>query len=148
MSNPKKSILITFEGDTTRATLLTGYRGDTRVKTAFAKRNRADAYDAFEGARIALTRLFGRDPFPVDDEPKFSEGDIVRLKYTDPKRGFVKDALCKVFYKAPNKMTPYLAKVLDEPSNFDSAYTRHANNGIGRDVVLFAGEMRKIEEGK
>jgi len=61
---PCKSVLITFHGDTTHATQLTGYDHDTRTKSACAKRNPTDEYNAYEGARIALARLFGVDPFP------------------------------------------------------------------------------------
>lgn len=61
---PCKSVLITFHGDTTHATQLTGYDHATRTKSAWAKRNPDDDYNAYEGARIALARLFGVDPFP------------------------------------------------------------------------------------
>lgn len=61
---PCKSVLITFHGDTTHATQLTGYAHDTRAKSACSRRNPTDEYDAYEGARIALARLFGVNPFP------------------------------------------------------------------------------------
>lgn len=64
---PCKSVLITFHGDTTHATQLTGYDHDTRTKSACAKRNPADEYNAYEGARIALARLFGVNPFPEQE---------------------------------------------------------------------------------
>lgn len=64
---PCKSVLITFHGDTTHATQLTGYDHDTRTKSACAKRNPTDEYSAYEGARIALARLFGVDPFPEQE---------------------------------------------------------------------------------
>ena len=67
---PCKSVLITFHGDTTHATQLTGYDHDTRTKSAWAKRNQTDEYDAYEGARIALARLFGVDPFPEQNLPR------------------------------------------------------------------------------
>ena len=67
---PCKSVLITFHGDTTHATLLTGYDHDTRTRSAWAKRNDGDNYDAYEGARVALARLFGRDPFPEVPAPE------------------------------------------------------------------------------
>lgn len=65
---PCKSVLITFHGDTTHATQLTGYDHDTRTKSACAKRNPTDAYNAYEGARIALARLFGVNPFPEPEK--------------------------------------------------------------------------------
>lgn len=64
---PCKSVLITFHGDTTHATQLTGYDHDTRTKSACAKRNPTDEYNAYEGARIALARLFGVNPFPEQE---------------------------------------------------------------------------------
>jgi hypothetical protein len=147
---PTKSILITFEGNTTRATMLTGYTGDTRTKTAFAKCNPADEYNAFEGARIALARLFGLEPFfeEPNPEPQFEVGDIVRLNCSAENRGMVKDALGKVTYKAGNQMTPYLVKVLDEPSGRDSFIKRYSHLSDCKEVVVFPGEMRKVEEVK
>ena len=65
---PCKSVLITFHGDTTHATQLTGYDHDTRTKSACAKRNPTDEYNAYEGARIALARLFGVNPFPEQEK--------------------------------------------------------------------------------
>ena len=62
---PCRSILITFNGDTTHATHLTGYTGDVRTRSARAKCHEDDAYNAYEGARIALARLYGVDPFPT-----------------------------------------------------------------------------------
>jgi len=67
---PCKSVLITFHGDTTHATQLTGYDHDTRTKSTWAKCNPSDKYDPYEGARIALARLYGRDPFPAEEKPK------------------------------------------------------------------------------
>lgn len=70
---PCKSVLITFHGDTTHATQLTGYDHATRTKSAWAKRNPDDDYNAYEGARIALARLFGVDPFPEMEKPDTPE---------------------------------------------------------------------------
>ena len=148
-TTPKKSIRISFEGNTTRATMLTDYHGDTYTKTAFAKYNPVDAkqgfpYSEFEGARIALARLFGLEPFTKDDEPQFKEGDIVRLNVSDERRSMVKNALCKVELRAPNKMTPYVVKILDEPNTADRLFKKY---GIyANTAVVFAGEMHKIEE--
>lgn len=62
---PCRSVLITFDGNTTHATTLTGYDHDTRTKSAYAKCHEGDEYSAYEGARIALARLYGVDPFPA-----------------------------------------------------------------------------------
>ena len=144
MTKKNKNILISFEGNVTRATLIDG---DT-VSTATAKWNPADLYSSYEGARIALARLFGVEPFEVDDEPQFNPGDIVRLTVSDFKRGMVKESLGKVFWKSPNKMTPYVVRVLDEPRSMDTLCKKYGFAPDSKDVVAFAAEMRKIEEGK
>lgn len=66
---PCRSVLITFHGNTTHATKLTGYDHDTRTKSACAKCHKDDEYSAYEGARVALARLYGVDPFPAAAEP-------------------------------------------------------------------------------
>lgn len=148
---PAKSILITFEGNTTRATLLTGYHGDTRTKTTFAKYNPDDAkhgmpYSEFEGVRIAVARLFGLEPFPVDDEPQFEVGDLVRINVDDYARSMHKAALGKVMRKAPNKMTPYAVKILDD----DRANLNPMMAGLlgfrPYETVVLPGEMTKVGE--
>jgi hypothetical protein len=92
-------------------------------------------FTTYEGARIALARLFGVDPFPVDDEPQFNVGDIVRLNGEDRRRNMVEDALGEVVGRAPNKMTPYAVRILSD------GYAR-----TPYDVVVMPGEMRLIEE--
>lgn len=79
------TILIRLNGDETMAALLAdGYRPD-RVEIARARRNPDDTYDAYEGARIALARLYGKEPFP-EAKPKptkpqrFKVGDLARVK--------------------------------------------------------------------
>ena len=151
-TEPKKSIHISFEGNTTRATLLTDYHGDTRTKTAFAKYNPDDAkagrpYSEYEGARIAICRLFGVEPFPKDPEPQFNVGDLVEVKINSAARGLDKNSVAKVEWKSPNKMTPYLVKVLDtphDPKNFSyiRPYPEPHNS------VIFAGEMKLLREAK
>lgn len=142
---PTKSVLITFEGDTTRATLLTDYTGDTRAKTAFAKRNPADPYHPYEGARVALARLFGLEPFPEDPEPKFDEGDLVRITVTDPYRNLHEQALGKVMRKAPNKMVPYAVKILDD-DRFNNPLLTGFMGFKPFETVVLPGEMKKVIE--
>ena len=137
--HPVKSIIITFNGNKTYATQLTAYAGEVRVRSAEAKCNPDDPFVAYEGARIALARLYGVDPFPVDPEPKFEVGDLVRLNVTDTRRGMGEGSLCVVVDKAPNKMTPYVVRVLDDPENL---------NAPKYDVIVMPGEMSKIEEVK
>ena len=100
---PCKSVLITFHGDTTHATQLTGYDHDTRTKSACAKRNPTDEYNAYEGARIALARLFGVDPFPEQEnkeaapkkepEPELKKGVRVRIDAPEHNIGYEKGSV-------------------------------------------------------
>ena len=57
------------------------------------------------------------------------------------------ESLGKVFWKSPNKMTPYVVRVLDEPRSMDTLYKKYGLGPVTKDVVTFAAEMRKIEEG-
>lgn len=146
---PKKSIHISFEGLTTRATLLTDYHGDTRTKTAFAKYNPDDAkaglpYSEFEGARIAVARLFGLEPFVNDPEPQFNVGDLVEVTVNSPMRNLSKTSVAKVDWKSPNKMTPYLLKILDAPISIPRAGALPTPF----DSIAFAGEMKLLKEAK
>ena len=75
---PCKSVLITFHGDTTHATLLTGYDHDTRTRSAWANRKPEDDYDTYEGARVALAHLFGRDPFPEAPVPEAPQAKRIK----------------------------------------------------------------------
>lgn len=148
-TEPKKRIVVSFEGNTTRATLMTDYHGDTRTKTAFAKYNPDDAkeglpYSEYEGARIAVCRLFGVEPFPKDPEPQFDEGDLVEVSINSPMRNLSKTSVAKVAWKSPNKMTPYLLKILDAPIS---------NRYVGQqptpfDAIAFAGEMKLLKPAK
>lgn len=138
---PVRSIVITFNGETTYATLVTGYSNGCRTKSAKARFSSEDPpgmYSPYEGARIALARLFGVEPFVADDEPQFKEGDIVRITANDARRGLTEGDLGKVIHRAPNKMTPYAVKVLD------SDFVRCAD--LLGEVIAMPGEMRKIEE--
>lgn len=137
--HPVKSIIITFNGNKTYATQLTAYAGEVRTKVAEAKCNPDDLFNTYEGARIALARLFGIDPFPVDPEPQFEIGDIVRLTVDDKRRNMIEGALGKVVEKTPNKMTPHVVRVLDV-EDWPSMKPF--------DVIAMPGEMRKVEEAK
>ena len=55
--------------------------------------------------------------------------------------------MAKVEWKSPNKMTPYLVKVLDtprDPKNY--SYIRPCPDPY--DAVIFAGEMKLLREAK
>ena len=81
------TILIRLKGDETTATLIQDKFPGERISRSCAKRNPDDAYNAYEGARIALARLFAEDPFPKQEEkPKprekrerFKVGDLARV---------------------------------------------------------------------
>lgn len=64
MSEPTRSIIIQLKGDVTYATMLSGYDGELVARHACARRNPKDEYNRYEGARIALARVLGVDPFP------------------------------------------------------------------------------------
>ena len=89
MSEKKASssatILIRLNGDETTATLIQVVFPTVRITRSIARRNPADAYRAYEGARIALARLYGQDPFPKQEEKpskkreRFKVGDLARV---------------------------------------------------------------------
>lgn len=74
MSEPTRSIIIQLKGDVTYATMLSGYDGELVARHACARRNPKDEYNRYEGARIALARVLGVDPFP---ETKNVESKVV-----------------------------------------------------------------------
>lgn len=77
------TIVIRLKGDETTATLIQDKFPGERISRSRARRNPDDAYNAYEGARIALARLFEEDPFPKEKEPKkpvrFKAGDQARV---------------------------------------------------------------------
>lgn len=83
------TIIIRLNGDETTATLIRDEFPTQTIRRTCARRNPADTYDAYEGARIALDRLYGKDPFPKEPVPEkpfvpsFQEGDLVRTRNDD-----------------------------------------------------------------
>lgn len=77
------TILIRLKGDETTATLIQDKFPGERISRSRARRNPDDAYNTYEGARIALARLFEEDPFPKAAEPekpiRFKAGDQARV---------------------------------------------------------------------
>lgn len=65
------TITITTDGRTTLA-MKASHRGeDIEVSTGLSHCRPGDAYSEYEGARIALARFYGLDPFPkVENEPQ------------------------------------------------------------------------------
>lgn len=70
LANPDRSSLnveISFDGNTTRATLIKDGR---EVKTAEARCNPSDTFDRGEGAKVAVNRLFAKKEKPKKEKPK------------------------------------------------------------------------------
>ena len=64
------TVTITTDGRTTLA-MKASHRGeDIEVSTGLSHCRPGDAYSEYEGARIALARLYGLDPFPREDKPQ------------------------------------------------------------------------------
>lgn len=89
----REVIVITSDGVTTTARLKDG---KTTVKEDVSKCADSDTFDQYEGARIALARLFGKDPFQQLDGPVYREvdryakvGEFVRCKSDDRFNGDV-----------------------------------------------------------
>lgn len=61
-----RSVLITFSGDVTHAVKLSNYDDGSTALGATAKRSPDDKYSEYEGARVALARLYGVDPYPKE----------------------------------------------------------------------------------
>ena len=87
-------VTITTDGRTTLA-MKASHRGeDIEVSTGLSHCRPGDVYSEYEGARVALARLYGLDPFPQEAKPQeapipeapkpftpsFQVGDIVRLR--------------------------------------------------------------------
>lgn len=73
LANPDRSSLvveISFDGNTTRATLLKDGR---EVKTAEARCSPSDTFDRGEGAKVAVNRLFAKKEKPKKEELKKKE---------------------------------------------------------------------------
>lgn len=80
---PPQAIMIGVSGNTVWAHVANAYGQNLECVAGYAKCHPNDTFDFYEGARIALARAFGKDPFPKTDEPKpmvpsFQVGDIVR----------------------------------------------------------------------
>ena len=94
-----------LDGKTTRAGMLNN--AENCYKMADARLHPRDKYDAYEGARIALARLFGKEPF----EGKETEEPVRKPKY---KKGQIVEAVKNVYgkYRAGD-----LGSVLDPGCN-------------------------------
>lgn len=98
---PTQAIMIEVSGNTVWAHVANAYGQHLKCVAGYAKCHPNDTFDFYEGARIALARAFGKNPFPKTDdaekpsgekaeektdviyhpkpmEPSFQVGDIVR----------------------------------------------------------------------
>jgi len=123
MSEPVRSIIIQLKGDVTYATMLSGYDGELIARHACARRNPKDAYNRYEGARIALARVLGVDPFPEQKDASMTCGGT--------------------FCKAPEKpkKDPNVFKVGDRVRTKGSPFTPSCQNRPG--VVARVDELFK-----
>lgn len=74
------TILIRLNGDLTTAVYLPDYDSDDGIqfgRGSTARRNPADKYDAYVGARLALDRLFGKEEAEEEHKPRWKVGDRV-----------------------------------------------------------------------
>ena len=161
------TILIRLNGDLTTAVYLPDYDSDDGIqfgRGSTARRNPADKYDAYVGARLALDRLFGKDGMFADkmpeetkkapepekteapkEETEFQVGDIVR----------VTNAVL-TFSRYKNRDVAVVTKVVPPPpaSWFRTIYCIkvRSKERKGSEGVAFAGELtllhRPAKEGE
>lgn len=71
---PTQAIMIEVSGNTVWAHVANAHEEHLECIAGYAKCHPNDTFDFYEGARIALARAFGKDPFPkTDDAEKPSE---------------------------------------------------------------------------
>ena len=86
---PTQVITITRSGNTVSANREDVYAsGEVNGCVALARCHPNDTFDFYEGARIALARAFGKDPFPKTEEeetsgktPQFRDGKWVKARF-------------------------------------------------------------------
>lgn len=85
---PVQTITITRSGNAVSANVTNWYEREVNGVTAVARCHPNDTFDFYEGARIALARAFGKDPFPKTEEeetpgktPQFSDGKWVKARF-------------------------------------------------------------------
>lgn len=66
--NPTQVITITRSGDTVFANVTDVYAREVNGMTGAARCHPNDTFDFYEGARIALARAFGKEPFQVENK--------------------------------------------------------------------------------
>lgn len=116
-------VTITTDGRTTLA-MKASHRGeDIEVSTGLSHCRPGDVYSEYEGARIALARLYGLDPFPkVENEPQ-EKGRWVKATRENCQKG----ARVRVV----------------AAENADGAY-ENGDQGIIQDAPLSIGALRHI----
>ena len=81
------TVTITTDGRTTLA-MKASHRGeDIEVSTGLSHCRPSDAYSEYEGARIALARLYGLDPFPKEENGSGEKGHWEKATEENMKMG-------------------------------------------------------------
>ena len=160
------TILIRLNGDLTTAVYLPDYDSGDGIqfgRGSTARRNPADEYDAYIGARVALDRLFDKDGMFADkmpeetkkapepekteapkEETEFQVGDIVRVTNSTFSFGFYKNGDVAV-----------VTKVVPPPASWFRTIYRikvRSKERKGSEGVAFAEELtllhRPAKEGE
>lgn len=72
---PTQAIMIEVSGNTVWAHVANAYGQRLECVAGYAKCHPNDTFDFYEGARIALARAFGKDPFPKTDDAEKPSGE-------------------------------------------------------------------------
>ena len=116
-------ITITTDGRSTLAMKATHRGEDIEVSTGMANCRPGDVYSEYEGARIALARLYGLDPFPKVENGSGEKGRWVKATRENCQKG----ARVRVV----------------AAENADGAY-ENGDQGIIQDAPLSVGALRHI----
>lgn len=71
---PTQAIMIEVSGNTVWAHVANAHEEHLECIAGYAKCHPNDTFDFYEGARIALARAFGKDPFPKTDDAEKPSG--------------------------------------------------------------------------
>lgn len=128
--NPDEKIIITTDGVTTT---VRHYIGKELQGTAEAKCSPSDTFDFKKGASVAFGRLTGTElvagKVEETKEPKFREGDLVRVKGCDEiKHRLMINSLAVVKEVRKNPWLDYIYECVGTGCRGVMAQTLHAND--------------------
>lgn len=116
-------VTITTDGRTTLA-MKASHRGeDIEVSTGLSHCRPGDVYSEYEGARIALARLYGLDPFPVEKNAGKEKGHWEKANPENCKKG---------------------SRVRVVAAEFAEDAYQNGDQGIIQDAPLSGGALRHI----